>query len=156
MKARKRYISTLLFMSSLSTSEALAGLTEVQYGPIHFKSSKVAQWRLQSQYRPLSVTEAHRYDSTFTYTAGSQSSVSASRQFNTQLPQTVYATFKVNNTAFQHYAEWLYIPNDIGTFTQLGWLLGHNEGLNMAIELEHRQIGDEENMALSLGVQYLF
>jgi hypothetical protein len=38
----------------------------------------------------------------------------------------------------------------------LGWLLGKSEGLNMAVELEHRQVGEEENMALSLGVNYLF
>ena len=48
------------------------------------------------------------------------------------------------------------LPHDEGTFTRLGWLLGGREGLNMAVEIEHRMVGEEENMALSLGVNYLF
>ena len=124
--------------------------------PIQFKSKKISNWHLQSRYRLHSTTETHYYDNSFTYPAGSQGYISASRQFDTSLPQKVYATYNANITAYQHYAEWLYIPDDVGTFTRLGWLLGNGNGLNMAVELEHRQIGEEENMALSLGVHYLF
>ncbi|AUC87444.1 MULTISPECIES: hypothetical protein [Alteromonas] len=139
-----------------TASSAYASSVESNYGPIHFQSAKVANWQLKSRFRPHSITETHYYDSSFTYPAGSQTLVSAKRTFNTRLPQQVYATYNTNNTAFRHYAEWLYLPTDIGTFTRLGWLLGDNKGLNMAVELEHRQVGEEENMGLSLGVHYFF
>lgn len=156
MKTKKCYFWPFVFSLVCTANAVTASTDDHSYGPIYFKSSKLAQWQLKSQYRIHSVSEAHQYDSSFTYATGSLSSVSAKRQFATRLPQSIYATYRTNNTAFQHYAEWLYLPNDIGTFTRLGWLLGHNDGLNMAIELEHRQIGEEENMALSLGVHYLF
>jgi hypothetical protein len=156
MNADKLTSCLLALMLCLVTSAVNASASDKTYSPIQFKSKKIARWQLKTQYRPRSITEAHQYDSSFTYPAGSQSMMSASRQFDTELPQSVYATYKTNNTAFQHYAEWLYLPNDVGTFTRLGWLLGEQQGLNMAVELEHRQVGEEENVALSLGVHYLF
>jgi len=156
MKAAISFTCLSLLLSNLYSSNAVADVSNASYSPIYFKSEKVAKWQLQTQYRVRSTTEAHYYDNSFTYPTGSQSTLSASRHFDTRLPQSVYATYKTNNTAFQHYAEWLYLPNDVGTFTRLGWLLGHNQGLNMAVEIEHRQVGEEENMALSLGVHYLF
>lgn len=159
MKTSKHYYFTLLFvlpfLSEAAFSETLMTST-IQSSPIQFKSKKLANWHLQSRYRSHSTTETHYYDNSFTYPAGSQGFMSASRKFDTTLPQKVYATYKTNNTAYQHYAEWLYLPEDVGTFTRLGWLLGNSRGLNMAVELEHRQIGEEENMALSLDVHYLF
>lgn len=146
----------LFFVANLIVMPALANVIEPQYSPIQFQSKKLKRWKLNSMYRVQTITETHQYDNSFTYPAGSQGMFSASRQFDTYVPQRVYATYKTNNTAFQHYAEWLYLPHDVGTFTRLGWLLGKNKGLNMAVELEHRQVGEEENMALSLGVNYLF
>ena len=67
-------------------------------------------------YRIQSTTETYLYDNSYTYPAGSQGMFSASRRFNAWVPQKVYATYKTNNTAFQHYAEWLYLPHDVGTF----------------------------------------
>jgi hypothetical protein len=156
MKANTLASCSLAIVLGFASSCVYAGASEHSYSPIQFKSKKIARWQLKTQYRPHSMTETHQYDSSFTYPAGSQSLLSASRRFDTRLPQSVYATYKTNNTAFQHYAEWLYLPNDVGTFTRLGWLLGDRQGLNMAVELEHRQVGEEENMALSLGVHYLF
>ena len=141
---------------SLTALPVFARNDNSNYSPIQFKSKKIARWQLNSTYRVQSTTENFLYDNSYTYPAGSQGLFSASRQFDTWIPQKVYATYKTNNTAFQHYAEWLYLPHDIGTFTRLGWLLGKNKGLNMAVEIEHRQVGEEENMALSLGVNYLF
>ena len=141
---------------SITALPVFAEVNSANYSPIQFKSKKIARWQLNSMYRVQSTTETYLYDNSYTYPAGSQGMFSASRRFNTWVPQKVYATYKTNNTAFQHYAEWLYLPHDVGTFTRLGWLLGQSEGLNMAVELEHRQIGEEENMALSLGVNYLF
>lgn len=156
MKSSKVYFCALITILSLLPFSSNADVGNLYVSPISFKSKKVAEWQLKSQFRRLSTTESHRYDSSFTYSTGSQNIVSASRQFNTLVPQKVYAVHKTNNTAFQHYAEWLYLPNDVGTFTRMGWLLGHNQGLNMAVELEHRQMGREENTALSLGVNYVF
>ena len=156
MKANTLASCSLAIVLGFASSCVHAGASEQSYSPIQIKSKKIARWQLKTQYRPHSMTETHQYDSSFTYPAGSQSLLSASRRFDTRLPQSVYATYKTNNTAFQHYAEWLYLPNDVGTFTRLGWLLGDRQGLNMAVELEHRQVGEEENMALSLGVHYLF
>ena len=146
----------LTLAASMAASPVLAEINAPHYSPIQFKSKKIARWQLNSMYRIQSTTETYLYDNSYTYPAGSQGMFSASRRFNTWVPQKVYATYKTNNTAFQHYAEWLYLPHDVGTFTRLGWLLGKSEGLNMAVELEHRQVGEEENMALSLGVNYLF
>ncbi|TKB04743.1 hypothetical protein E5672_01225 [Alteromonas portus] len=142
--------------ASLTALPVCAGINDSNNSPIQFKSKKIARWQLNSMYRVQSTTETYLYDNSYTYPAGSQGMFSASRRFDTRIPQKVYATYKTNNTAFQHYAEWLYLPHDIGTFTRLGWLLGKNEGLNMAVEIEHRQVGEEENMAFSLGVNYLF
>ncbi|WP_394221713.1 hypothetical protein [Alteromonas gracilis] len=146
----------LTFIASLFATPVIANVLEPHHSPIQFKSKKVKRWQLNSMYRVQTITETYQYDNSFTYPAGSQGMFSASRQFNTGVPQSVYATYRTNNTAFQHYAEWLYLPHDVGTFTRLGWLLGGQKGLNMAVELEHRQVGKEENMALSLGVNYLF
>ncbi len=158
MTTKRFYVLLLLCGLCFTASNASARERNVEsnFGPIHFKSAKMASWQLKIRYRPHSTTETHQYDSSFTYPAGSQTFVSAKRSFNTRLPQHVYATYNTKNTAFSHYAEWLYVPTDIGTFTRLGWLLGDNKGLNMAVEIEHRQVGEEENMALSLGVHYLF
>ncbi|WP_420935076.1 hypothetical protein ACOJR9_03910 [Alteromonas sp. A081] len=158
MTTKRRCVLSLLCTLCFAASNVSARESSVEpdLSPIHFKSKKVANWQLKSRYRLHSTTETHQYDSSFTYPAGSQTYVSAKRSFDTRFPQQVYATYNTKNTAFSHYAEWLYVPTDIGTFTRLGWLLGDNKGLNMAVEIEHRQVGEEENMALSLGVHYLF
>ncbi|GEA09439.1 hypothetical protein KUL42_42000 [Alteromonas sp. KUL42] len=156
MKSSKVHFSLLIIILSLLPFSISADVGNTYFSPISFKSKKVTEWQIKSHFRRLSTTESHRYDSSFTYSTGSQNIVSASRQFNTLVPQKVYAVHKTNNTAFQHYAEWLYIPSDVGTFTRMGWLLGQNQGFNMAVELEHRQMGREENTALSLGVNYVF
>ena len=118
------------------------------------QKQKIARWQLNSMYR-IQSTPKLIYTTTVMLPAGSQGMFSASRRFNTLVPQKVYATYKTNNTAFQHYAEWLYLPHDV-VLLPVGLAVWQSEGLNMAVELEHRQVGEEENMALSLGVNYLF
>tara|TARA_A200000113_G_C8845513_1_gene348480 strand:+ start:97 stop:585 length:489 start_codon:yes stop_codon:yes gene_type:complete len=150
-------IGLALFASSLQAQTAeFERVLGTNYGPITYKSEKIANWRIMSDFRQRTSTEAYIYDNSYSYPAGSQSVMSASRQFDTRIPNRVYAVYKTNNTAVLHYAEWLYIPDDVGTFTRLGWLLGGNSGLNMAVELERREVGEQENTALSLGVQYVF
>ena len=111
----------LCITAAMMTTQAFAGTNDTHFSPIQFKSKKLARWQLNSMYRVQSITETHHYDSSFAYPAGSQGMISASRRFDTWVPQKVYATYKTNNTAFQHYAEWLYLPHDEGTFTRLGW-----------------------------------
>ena len=146
----------LTLAASMAASPVLAEMNAPHYSPIQFKSKKIARWQLNSMYRIQSTTETYLYDNSYTYPAGSQGMFSASRRFNTWVPQKVYATYKTNNTAFQHYAEWLYLPHDVGTFTRLGWLLGKSEVLTYAVDIAHVQVREEENLDLAFGVNYLF
>ena len=84
---------------SITALPVFADVNDTHYSPIQFKSKKIARWQLTSMYRVQSTTETYLYDNTYTYPAGSQGIFSASRRFNTWVPQKVYATYKTNNTA---------------------------------------------------------
>jgi hypothetical protein len=129
---------------------------EGSYSPIMFKSKKIAKWKLQSSFaqQPLEILVLGRGD--LRYPNINSTRVSARRAFDFRFPQHFYASFDRTDTTQSFNINWQYLPQNIGTFTRLGWLLGDPETLNMAIEYEHRKVGSNESNALQLGVHYWF
>lgn len=142
--------------ASVTTDYRATSYKESGYGPIVFKSKKLSGWQLQSRfnYQPTRYYAAPWSDSEAIPVT--VTSVRASHAFSFLLPQRIYASYDRTNAMMRSSTNWQYLPANMGSFTRLGWLLGDPETLNMAIEYEHRKVGNSENNALSLGVHYWF
>lgn len=166
MKTYPTRVVCLILLASLSAAYSEAADWDVSdwdasdwndyYGPIVFKSEKIAKWKIKSRFNETRLESIPGYDSHFNASKNSQLSIRAHRALTLLFEQQIYASFNTTHSPLQYYPEWRYIPEDLGTFTRLGWLVGDESGLNMALEFEHREVGDKENNALTLGVQYFF
>jgi hypothetical protein len=156
MRFRLYWVALVSTLCCLNIGVTHSADLNQHYGPIVFKSKQVAKWRLQSSFDPRHIEIPYKNASWAHTPAVPLSSVTASRSLTTILPQQVYATFNTTDNAYNQYTEWFYIPEDVGASARLGWLIGNPAGLNMAVEYEYRQVLDNDNNALTIGVSYLF
>jgi len=156
MKTLILSVYLLLILLGLLPPMCKAAGGDATYGPIVFKSAKVAQWQLNSRFEQHAVDQLHGVESGFLYPERLSLSISARRPFLLGFDQQVYASFNTLKNPIQYSPEWRYNPDELGTYTKFGWLVGQPTGLNMAIEFEHREVRESENNALTIGVHYIF
>ena len=79
------------------------------------------------------------------------------RALPARFPQHLFASFKASPYNANDYLDWILLPSEAGMAATFGWRIGELHRLNMSVEVEHRELGqDKEITSLILDVHYYF
>ncbi|GGW81194.1 hypothetical protein [Alteromonas halophila] len=124
---------------------------------VSFKSKKVPAWTVYVEQTPSSIVPLPTRLLPDNQYQVQSLRVSASRALPSTFPQHLFASFRASPYNSNDYLDWLLIPSEAGMAATIGWRIGDPRRLNFAVEVEHRELGQDTNItSLLLGVHYFF
>ncbi|MCU7553166.1 hypothetical protein OCL06_00985 [Alteromonas sp. ASW11-19] len=144
-------------MPNVTSQEVrLPALSAPSAHDITYRSTALPLWSFDIQHqRTLPAQEI--WIDTITHASPLDSiTLSASRTVSATSSQHVFARVQASNNAYLQPLSWVTLPENAGVAASVGWLIGDREALNMAVEFEHREVGEKEVNSLNLGIQYHF
>ncbi|MEW9799059.1 hypothetical protein [Alteromonas sp. CYL-A6] len=124
---------------------------------ITFRSPRLPAWQLavtRDESHLLPGSDAFFYQDITQHQA---LALRVSRQLGPFYSQRIFATVQTSTINPGDALDWVVLPSTAGVAASLGWRLGDPNRLNMAVEIEHRNIGNDIDISsLRIGVHYYF
>lgn len=139
-----------------SQEVSLSALASASEHDISYRSPALPLWSFDIHHQ-RTLPEPAVWIDTITHASPLDSiTLSASRSVSSSSSQHVFARVQASNNAYLQPLSWLTLPENAGVAASVGWLIGDRDALNMAVEFEHREVGEKEVNSLNLGIQYHF
>lgn len=138
------------------TEPAAVYLSFTTQSAVFIHSSRLPKWSFgvlydrELPYHPMWI------DSIDTYRPVDSLTLKASRAIASAGKQRLFAAIQTSNNQNFESQNQVYLPSNAGVAASLGWQVGKENSLNMAVEYEYREIGQQELQSIVLGVQYYF
>ena len=138
------------------TEPAAVFLLSTTQSAVFIHSPKLPKWSFgvlydrELPYHPMWI------DSIDTYRPVDSLTLKASRVIAPAGKQRLFAAIQTSNNQNFASQNQVYLPANAGVAASLGWQVGKENSLNMAVEYEYREVGEQELQSIVLGVQYYF
>ncbi len=143
-------------VSALSDEGHTRYISSPYQSSFSYRSPRIPLWSFGLRYDKELPYHPLWIDAIDSYRQVDSVRISASRALPYVSSMRVFAAIQTSNQQDYVSAREVYLPQNAGIAASLGWTLGNTEQFNMAVEYEHREIGELDVNSLVLGVQYYF
>lgn len=123
---------------------------------ISYQSQDLPAWQFGVRYDRTVPYHTQWLDSIYSYHIIDSVKLSASRRIIQHSTQRIFAEVQTSSNYQNGLVDWQTLPQNAGNAASLGWQIGDNRSINMAVKYEFRALRDIDINSLSLGVHYYF